>query len=175
MTQQRSGRDARRAFTLLEMTLATLIIGFIGVTISSVIMVAARSAPRSDSGSAVALTVADCLALMALDLGAATEVLAVEETYVSIRGPDLDGDSIGDEIGYAFDESEGGRLLRFSSGTLSVALGGVLDAEFGSRSDTVLDGGQASGVTSAITFRVQTADGVWHRRTFRCVAGPVGP
>ncbi|MBX3360914.1 MAG: prepilin-type N-terminal cleavage/methylation domain-containing protein [Phycisphaeraceae bacterium] len=173
----RTHRDARssRAFTLIEVALATAIIAIVGATVSSVIMVAARSSPRSDSGSATAVAVADLMAQMALDISHAREILALNEGFISVVSTDLDGDTVADEIAYAFDENDGGSLLRLAAGTLSVAYSGILDAEFDEIASQISDNGQSIEIVRSITFTMRTADGVHHRRTFRCLALPLAP
>ncbi|MBX3316581.1 MAG: type II secretion system protein [Phycisphaeraceae bacterium] len=173
----RAHRNTRssRAFTLIEVALATAIIAIVGATVSSVIMVAARSTPRSDSGSATAVAVADLMAQMTLDISHAREILALDDGFITVVSTDLDGDTVADEIGYAFDENNGGSLLRFAAGTLSIAYSGILDAEFDEVESQINDAGQSVQVIRAITFTMRTADGTLHRRTFRCLALPVAP
>lgn len=175
MTRSPRHAPRRRAFTLVEVSLATAIIAIVGATVSSVIMVAARSSPRSDSGSATAVAVADLMAHMALDIGHAREILALDDGFISVVSTDLNGDTVADEIAYAFDETNGGSLLRLAAGTLSVAYTGILDAEFNEVESQISDGGQSVDIVRSITFAMRTTDGTWHRRTFRCLAQPVAP
>lgn len=175
MIEPRSIPRLRGAFTLIEVILATSILAIVGATVSSVLMVAARSSPPATGGSATDVSIADALAIMALDIGLASEFLAIEDEYTSFVGADANGDGIADEIGYAFFEDSGGQLLRLVGADLSTMHTGIASVEFSYLTGTVTVGGASQDVVRAVAIEVETSDGSIYRRTIRCVGQPVAP
>lgn len=165
----------RGAFTLIEVILATSILAIVGVTVSSVLMVAARSSPPATGGSATDVAIADALAILALDIGLASSFLATETGYTSFVGADANGDGAADEIGYAFLDDSGGQLLRLVGDDLTTMHTGISSAEFSYLTGTVTVGGASQNVVRGVAIEVVTSDGSAYRRTVRCVGQPAVP
>lgn len=174
-TRLRRHRRVCRAFTLIELALATAILAIVGAAVSSVLMVAARSAPPASGGSASAVELADILSLMSIEVGLATEIIAAESDFVSFVGPDADGDGIGDDIGYAFSSTSGGQIYRAVNSNPSVVFTGVGSMEFSYLTDTVTVRGATSTVVRAVNVTIKPTDSVTLRRTVRCVGLPPYP
>lgn len=175
MTIRRAMPRARNAFTLIEVVLATSILAVVGVTVSSVLMVAARSSPPAASGSATDVAISDALAIMSIDVGLAGQFLATEATYTAFVGSDANGDAVPDEIGYARGVDLGGQLLRLVDGELSVMYTGVPSMTLTYQKDSVTIKGVTSTVVRSVGVKVSTADGSTYRRTIRCVGLPKAP
>ncbi len=168
-------RRVRRAFTLIELAIASTILAMVGAAVSSVLMVAARSAPPATGGSAAAVELADILALMSIEVGLATEIIAAESDFVSFVGPDADGDGSGDDIGYAFSDSAGGQIYRSVNSDAVVVFTGIRAMEFSYLTDSVTVRGTTSTVVRAVNVTIEPTDSVSLRRTVRCVGLPPFP
>lgn len=175
MPNRRVMPRVRRAFTLIEVILATSILGIVGVTVSSVLMVAARSSPPATGGSATDVAVSQALAVMAIDIGLASKFLATETGYVTFAGADANGDGAADEIAYAFLDESGGQLLRMVGADLSTMHTGLSDLTFSYLTGTVTVGDTTESVVRAVAIRLEAADGSLYRRTIRCVGQPTMP
>jgi prepilin-type N-terminal cleavage/methylation domain-containing protein len=168
------GTVRRRAFTLLEVVLASVILAIIGGAVSAVMMVACRAIPSSAGGSASAVELSEVTAQMSVELSFATSVLALDAFYVTFVGPDIDGDGTGDEIAYAFNSSEG-TLLRQVAGEYYVWIDGLEDCEFTFVTGTEEILGEDRTLVRSVGFRAQPSDGAEIRSSFSCAALPEAP
>ena len=164
----------RRAFTLMEVVLASVILAIIGGAVSAVMMLAGRAVPSDSDGSGVAVDMSEIVAQMSLELSLATQVLATDTFYVSFVGPDLDDDGFGDDIVYGYNSTDK-TLLRAAAGETSVWLSGVTDCAFSFVTGTESVRGASVSVLRTVGVRIETAGGPEIRASFHCAALPEAP
>lgn len=133
----------RRGFTLVELIVATAIMGILMAAVGTALMVAARAVPSHDSNDARAASATSAAREMAGEISQAITVTAASATGITFTVPDRTGDEAPETITYAI---TGMPLIsvtrRFNGGEATVIAQGLSSAAFayavGSREVTTL-------------------------------------
>jgi prepilin-type N-terminal cleavage/methylation domain-containing protein len=118
---------ARRAFTLIEVAIATAITGVLIVGIASAISIASRALPESDGGAAGAIDCAGALQSVGAELECATQIDAYGPTAITFRIPDRTGDSVAEIVQYAWSGVPGAPLTRGYNGGPATPIADAVD------------------------------------------------
>lgn len=108
------GARARRAFTLIELVLATSITALLLAGVASLIMLSSAAATRGDGRADADANAAAVLDQLAAELTAATEILAIDQPGHAVRFvvPDRDASGQPEIILYAWSGNPGEPLTR---------------------------------------------------------------
>ncbi len=116
--KRRPLHPAARAFTLIEVVLASAITAILLLAVQSVIMLAAHAVPGAQSKSTTLTGAAGTLADLDSDLAFATSISSRTATAVTFQVPDRNSDGLPETITWSWDGTLGGTLYRtFNSGT----------------------------------------------------------
>ncbi|RJP37672.1 MAG: hypothetical protein C4547_05395 [Phycisphaerales bacterium] len=122
----------RGGFTLIELTASMLVAGLcIGATVSALHVVTtggARLAQRSEAQAAVGIGVNRMIA----ELSMAMTVVSISSTGISFTHPDVTGDSVDDQITYAWSGTPGDPVTRkLNSNAAAAVISGAADFSLG--------------------------------------------
>jgi prepilin-type N-terminal cleavage/methylation domain-containing protein len=104
----------RRApgFTLIELTLALVIVAILMLSVHSVLALAARLAPNGRNASSATTAVAKGIEMLNFDLPYATSIVAKSATSITFTVPDRNGDGQAETIRYSWSGVSGDPLIR---------------------------------------------------------------
>ncbi|HRJ49728.1 MAG: type II secretion system protein [Phycisphaeraceae bacterium] len=133
----------RRGFTLVELIVATAIMGILMAAVGSALMVAARAVPSPDSSEARAASATSAAREMAGEISQAITVTAASATGITFSVPDRTGDNAPETITYAITGTPLISVTRtFNGGEATVIAQGLSSAALayavGSREVTTL-------------------------------------
>jgi prepilin-type N-terminal cleavage/methylation domain-containing protein len=102
MTPAGKPRPRVRAFTLLELVVATSVMAILATGIGSVFVLAARALPNARGPSETSITATTALDQLTADLRVATSITAASATSITFTVPDRTGDGVDDTITYSW-------------------------------------------------------------------------
>jgi prepilin-type N-terminal cleavage/methylation domain-containing protein len=106
----------RRAYTLVELVLATAVIGIVLLGAQSAVLLASRAIPDPRGGPAAVVAASGALGGLADDLAVATAVSVMTPTDILFTVPDRTGDGNADTIRFSWTGTKGQPLLRTLNG-----------------------------------------------------------
>ena len=101
-----------RAFSLVELIVASSIVAILLVAVQSTIMLAAHAVPAANSKATALITAAAALGQLHADAACATAFSARSATAVTFQIPDRTGDGLPETITWAWDGTPRGTLTR---------------------------------------------------------------
>jgi prepilin-type N-terminal cleavage/methylation domain-containing protein len=105
-------RSAARGMTLIEMAVASAILGVVLVAIGSVMVMAARMTSSPASAEVRTNAVSSAIGVIASDLSRATGVLSADARSIRFTATDRGGDGVDDEITISWDGEKLSDLTR---------------------------------------------------------------
>ncbi|MCB9844946.1 MAG: prepilin-type N-terminal cleavage/methylation domain-containing protein [Phycisphaeraceae bacterium] len=111
-----------RGFTLIEVVMASAVLGIVVLGLGSALMLAGKAATTGDGPGAGVVEASEGLGLLASDLSEATSFRSVSSTEIGFIVPDRTGDGEGEEITYKWEGHAGDPLLREVNGSKAVAV-----------------------------------------------------
>ena len=149
------GGPRRRAFTLIEVTVASAILSIIVVGLSSAIVLATKALPSMTSPAQHALKAADVSQQIMGELRYASSISESSTHRLAFVVPDRNGDSLPDTISYTWSAASGDPLLRqFNSGAAVKVLPDVQEFEvaFDTTTTTEMVAGEGESPTTMLTY-----------------------
>jgi prepilin-type N-terminal cleavage/methylation domain-containing protein len=117
-----------RAYTLLEVVLATAILAVVLLGAQSAVVIAARAIPSGTSGPSALVAASTALGTLADDLPVAKSIDTMTATDIQFVVPDRTGDAVDDTIRYVWSGVAGDPLKRIVNGGAAQVVGaGVQD------------------------------------------------
>jgi prepilin-type N-terminal cleavage/methylation domain-containing protein len=104
-------------FTLVELTLALVIISLLMLSVQSVLALASRLAPGGKNPTTATTSVAKGIEMLNFDLPYATSIVARSSTSISFTVPDRTGDGQPETIRYSWAGTSGAGLVRTVNGS----------------------------------------------------------
>lgn len=122
-------RHPHRAFTLVELIVASSIVAILLVAVQSTIMLAAHSVPAANGRSTALVTAAAALEQLNADLAYATAFSARSATAVTFQVPDRTGDGLPDTITWSWNNAAATATLtrQFNTGAAVTLASNVRD------------------------------------------------
>jgi prepilin-type N-terminal cleavage/methylation domain-containing protein len=112
----------RRAFSLIELMVASSIIAVLLIAVQSTIMLAAHSVPAANARSTALVTASAALEQLNADLTYAAAFSARSATSVTFTVPDRTGDGLPDTITWSWDATAKGLLTRQFNGGAAITM-----------------------------------------------------
>lgn len=107
---------ARRAFTLMEMTVVIGLMGLLGTAMVSILTLATRAFPAADDTSIAAIAGESALDLLAAEVSEATAITERSADVLEFRVPDRDNDGLEETVRYQWGGAKGEPLTRAVNG-----------------------------------------------------------
>ncbi len=144
-------RSRQRAFTLIEVVLASAITAILLLAVQSVIILAAHAVPGSQSKLTTLTGAVETLAELDADLAFATNITSRSATAITFQVADRTGNGTPETITWSWDGTLGGTLYRTFNSNPAVAMASNVQA-FSLTYDTRMTLGPSSPSTSAETL-----------------------
>ncbi len=117
---------AARGFTLVEVAVATAVVGILMLGMGSALLLAGRAVPEASSPTAATITAAGVVQQMTTDLQYATAILQRSARLIEVALPDRNADDVTELVRYEWSGTAGAPLTRqYNGGTVATLLANV--------------------------------------------------